>query len=124
MNPLRVIRLGGGISALSLLASASTLICCALPALLITLGAGAVLAGLVSVAPQLVWLSEYKGLVFGMAAVSLVAAGAMQRYARRLPCPANAELAIQCMRVRQWSHRLYLGSVTVFVIGALFAFGL
>jgi hypothetical protein len=124
MNPVRVLRLGGGVSALSLLASTSTLICCALPALLVALGAGSVLAGLVSFAPRLVWLSEHKGLVFGLAAGCLVAAGAMQVFARRLPCPINLELAAQCQRSRRLSYRLYFGSVAVFAMGALFAFGL
>ena len=45
---------------LSLFASAGTLVCCALPALFVTLGAGAALAGLVGEFPQLVWLSTYK----------------------------------------------------------------
>ena len=44
----------------TLLASTATLVCCVLPAVLVSLGAGAVLAGLVSSFPQLVWLSEHK----------------------------------------------------------------
>jgi hypothetical protein len=48
------------LSALSLFTSFSTLICCALPALLVALGAGAVLSTLVSHVPQLVWVSEHK----------------------------------------------------------------
>ncbi len=54
-------------SILSLFTSFSTLICCALPALLVTLGMGAVLAGLVTSLPFLVTLSNYKELVFGIA---------------------------------------------------------
>jgi hypothetical protein len=41
-------------SLLSLFASSSTLICCAIPALLVSLGAGAALASLVAVFPQIV----------------------------------------------------------------------
>ncbi len=55
------------LSILSLFTSFSTLICCALPALLVTLGMGAVLAGLVTSLPFLVTLSTYKELVFGIA---------------------------------------------------------
>ncbi|WP_448584870.1 hypothetical protein [Thermaurantiacus sp.] len=46
--------------ALSPFASASTLLCCALPALLVTLGSGAAVAGLVSAAPWLVALGRWK----------------------------------------------------------------
>ena len=59
----------------SLLASGSTLICCALPALLVTLGAGATLSSLVAAFPALVWLSEHKGLVFGTAALLTLLGG-------------------------------------------------
>ena len=41
-------------SVLSLFASSGTLVCCALPALLVALGAGAALSSLVSVFPQVV----------------------------------------------------------------------
>ena len=53
-------RAGVWSSAVSLFASSSTLVCCALPALLVAVGAGAALSSLVSAVPQLVWLSEHK----------------------------------------------------------------
>jgi hypothetical protein len=61
----------------ALFASSATLICCVLPAVLVSLGAGAVLVGLVSAMPQLVWLSEHKASVFGTAGIFLVVSGAM-----------------------------------------------
>jgi len=74
---------------LSLLTSLGTLVCCALPALFVTLGAGAALAGLVSSFPQLVWLSAHKVAVFSIAGVMLVLAGAVQWKNRHAPCPAD-----------------------------------
>ena len=59
---------------LALFASVSTLLCCALPALLITVGAGAVMAGLAANVPGLVWLTAHKGLLFIGAGVLLLAA--------------------------------------------------
>lgn len=56
-----------GVTWVTLATSASTLLCCALPALLVALGAGAVLASRVSVFPQLVWVSEHKIEVFVLA---------------------------------------------------------
>ena len=38
---------------LSLFTSTGTLICCALPALLVSIGAGAVMAGLIEAVPQI-----------------------------------------------------------------------
>ena len=63
---------------LSLFTSTGTLICCALPALLVSLGAGAVMAGLIEAVPQLVWLGKNKALVFGIAGVLLLVSGAWQ----------------------------------------------
>jgi len=51
----------------SLFTSGSTLICCALPATLVAIGSAATLVSLVSNFPQLVWISEHKALVFGLA---------------------------------------------------------
>ena len=48
------------VNILSLLASTSTLICCAIPAFFVFLGAGATLASLVTTFPFLISLSSYK----------------------------------------------------------------
>jgi len=64
-------RTGLWASLASLFASSGTLVCCALPALLVALGAGAVLSSLVSVFPQLVWLSEHKEGLFIVAGVGV-----------------------------------------------------
>ena len=108
----------------TLLASSATLVCCVLPAVLVSLGAGAALVGLVSAFPQLVWLSEHKGWVFGIAGVLLAASGAMLWHARRLPCPVDPAAARSCMRLRRISHTLYFVAVGCCLLGALFAFGL
>ena len=106
----------------ALLASTGTLVCCVLPAVMVSLGAGAALAGLVTAVPELIWLSERKGLVFGVAAVSLAVAGALLWQARSAPCPADARLAAACARLRRWSNGLYVFSVLATATGAIFAF--
>lgn len=107
---------------LSLFASAGTLVCCALPALFVSLGAGAALAGLVSDFPQLVWLSEKKLYVFGFAAIMLTFAGIMQYRARNMPCPADPVKAKACARLRKISLGIYIFSVVAFMTGGFFAF--
>ena len=110
------------VSFLSLFTSGSTLICCALPALLVSIGAGAALAGLVGTFPQIVWISEHKTPLFLFAGIMLAGAGAMQWRARSLPCPADPALALACNRARKTSFYIYLISVTIFLIGFFFAF--
>lgn len=106
----------------TLATSTSTLLCCALPALFVALGAGAALASVVSAIPQLVWISEYKNAVFGIAGVLLAAAGGMHWHANTLPCPIDPDLGRQCNRSRTISLLVYLVSVAIFVIGGFFAY--
>jgi hypothetical protein len=107
---------------LALFAGTSTLVCCALPALLVTLGAGAAPATLVSVFPQIVWLSEHKAWVFGLGAAMLALGGVAQWQQRSAPCPLDAALRQACMSTRRRSARLYAASVLLFAVGGWFAF--
>jgi hypothetical protein len=111
-----------GVAFGSLLASSATLVCCVLPAVLVSLGAGAVLVGLVSAFPQLVWLSEHKIGVFSVAGALLAVSGALVWRGRRLPCPVEPVAARSCLRLRRISAFLYAVSLASFVAGALFAF--
>jgi uncharacterized iron-regulated membrane protein len=111
-----------GVAATALLASSATLVCCVLPAVLVSLGAGAALVGLVSAVPQLIWLSEHKALVFGLAGAMVLLSGAVLWNARRLPCPTDPQLAHSCMRLRALSNRLWTVAAIAYVVGALFAF--
>ena len=111
-----------GVAAGTLLISASTLVCCVLPALLVSIGAGAVLVSLVTAVPQLVWLSEHKPLVFGSALAALLISGAVLWRARGLACPTEPRAARICRRMRQASTVLYLTALAAFVVGGLFAF--
>ena len=107
---------------LSLLASSGTLVCCALPALLVMLGAGAALSGLVAAVPQIVWLSEHKGWMFGTASVLMLAGGVLQWRNRTAPCPLDPHLRAACLRTRRWSLVVYAVSLVLLAIGAAFAF--
>jgi hypothetical protein len=111
-----------GVAVGALLASSATLVCCVLPVVLVSIGAGAALVGLITLVPQLVWLSEHKILVFGTAALALMASGAMLWRARRLPCPSDPILARSCERLRRTSGVLYATSIVAFALGAAFAF--
>jgi len=110
------------LSLLTLFTSGGTLICCALPALLVSLGAGAVMASVVSSVPQIVWFSEHKLGVFIFAGVMLSISGFLQWQARSLPCPSDKELAELCNKTRVSSLNIYIFSVCVFLIGGFMAF--
>jgi hypothetical protein len=97
---------------LSLFTSSGTIVCCALPALLVSIGAGAALSSLIAVFPQLVILSVYKIPIFMGAFVMLIISGIMQ----------DKNLAYACIRARKISLVIYFASVGIFITGLLFAF--
>lgn len=107
---------------LALFASVSTLLCCALPALLVTIGAGAVMAGIAGSVPGFVWLTAHKTTLFAMAALLLAVAAGVRWSVRDAPCPADPRQAKACARMRK------IGGVTLwiafgaYVIGGFFAF--
>ncbi len=107
---------------LSLFASTGTLVCCALPALLVMLGAGAALSGWVAAVPQIVWFSEHKGWVFGTASLLMLGGGALQWRNRTAACPLDPDLRSACLRTRRWSRMVYGVSLLLLATGAAFAF--
>jgi hypothetical protein len=107
---------------LSLFASTSTLLCCALPALLVTLGLGASLAGLVSAAPWLVALSAHKAWLFAGSGGMLLLAFAAHRRGRLRPCPADPGAARACARLRRFSAWVLGLSALLWGVGFFFAF--
>ena len=107
---------------LTLFTSSGTIVCCALPALLVSIGAGATLSSLIAVFPQLVILSINKIPIFIGAFMMLIISGILQYRSRNLPCPPDKNLANACTRTRKISLIIYFTSIGIFIIGLLFAF--
>lgn len=107
---------------LSLFASFGTLVCCALPALMVSLGLGATLAATVSAVPQLVWISEHKIGVFLFAGVMIALGFQASRYGAAQACPTDPELARACAAGKSFSRYTLIFSAIVYLIGAFFAF--
>jgi mercuric ion transport protein len=119
---------------LSLFTSAGTLICCALPSLLVLIGLGATVASIVSVAPWLVALSQHKDWVFAGSGV-LIALNFVYVYGltprlrvTHQACPPDATdpacgTAERLTRVVLWiSAALYgVGFFSAYVLGWLLA---
>ena len=107
---------------LSLFASTSTLLCCALPALLVTIGAGAVMAGIASNVPGYVWLTEQKVPLFILSGLMLALATFMRWRARNAPCPIDPVQARACNRLRRSSGMILYASIAIYLVGGFFAF--
>ena len=106
----------------ALFGSMSTLICCALPALLVSLGMGAVLVGLASSFPALIWVSEHKVQVFALAGTMLALNGFLLWKNRNAPCPIDPALRDTCIRGRRSARNIYFLSLFVFFVGFFFAY--
>lgn len=119
---LRETQSGFASSLVTLLASSGTLICCAIPALLVSIGAGAALASFVAIFPQIVWISEYKEIVFTISALLMIIGGVLQWRNRNAPCPIDPKLRDACLKTRKTSLRIYFASLLILIIGSWFAF--
>lgn len=107
---------------LSLFTSIGTLLCCALPALLVTLGMGAALAGFISVAPWITVISEYKIFIFVGAGILLILSSYFLCINRNAPCPTDAKQAKACALLRKFSLYTIIISIVIYIVGFFFAF--
>ena len=114
-------RAESGVSWTALFATTGTLICCALPITLVTLGMGATVAALTSNVPFLITLTHYKAWVFAFSGLMLAGSGWLM-YRPGRACPADPELAAVCSRAHIWNRRVFWGSVTLWGIGFFAAF--
>ena len=128
MNPLEspiaepgTLRMETGAIWVALFASTGTLVCCALPIILVTLGMGATVAALTSTAPFLIILSQHKVWVFAGSAMMLALSGWMM-YRPGRSCPVDPELGAQCDRTQVWNRRIYWTSVALWGVGFFAAF--
>ena len=112
---------GSSLAWLALFSTTGTLVCCALPITLVTLGLGATVAAMTASFPFLITLSQHKVWVFGFSALMLAVAGwAIHRPGRA--CPADAELGQACNRAMVWNRRIWWSSVTLWAIGFFAAY--
>lgn len=109
-------------SIITLLSSSSSLVCCAIPALLVSLGAGSALASIVSIFPQITWISENKDAIFALSAIMLLLGGLLQWRVRNDPCPTDPGLKRSCAQTRNTSKIMYFVSVIILLVGAWFAY--
>jgi len=109
-------------SLFALMASSSTLLCCALPALFVAVGAGATFASIVSALPFLIAVSVYKIEISIFTLIMLLGAGYLNYRSARLPCPADPVLGRACLKTRRNSRRIYYVSAALFVVATIFTY--
>jgi mercuric ion transport protein len=109
----------------SLFSSFSTLICCALPSVLVLLGMGTAVASLLSAAPWLVKFSHHKTWTFGISG-TLIAASFVMTYlvAPRLQNgdACTADDPTTCGEVSKLSRFVLWGSALIWSGGFFVAF--
>ena len=106
---------------LTLFVSGGTLVCCALPIVLVTLGFGAVAASLSYNLPGLVFLAENKAWTLGLSALLLMLL-AWIVWRPGQSCPADPRLAAYCEQAKTWNRRIFWSSVTIWGIGFFFSY--
>lgn len=106
---------------LALFSTTGTLICCALPILLVSLGMGATVASLISSFPILVTLSEHKIWVFSISALVLLFSFISLFHSGR-SCPADPHLGHLCQKSHDWNRRLLWLSLFIWSIGFFASF--
>ena len=103
---------------LVLFASSATLLCCALPALLVFLGFGAVVASLVSNLPFLITLSEHKVIVFSVSALIIIISWILSF--RKTSCPIDQQKE-DCQTLKIFSNRINIISSILWCVGFIVA---
>src|SRR6185436_18024964 len=121
-------RTSGVLSYLSLFSSLGTLLCCALPSLLVLFGLGATVASFLSAVPWLVTLSHHKNWVF-LISGTLIAGNLAYLYvlapklrATGAACPPDSPQA--CEVASRTSRWILWVSVTLYCIGVFSAYAL
>ncbi len=105
---------------LGLFSSLGTLLCCAIPSTLVILGFGATLASFLGNFPQLIWLSENKGIVFGTSLFMLSVSYIAQKYSQSQVCPIDRKE--DCEKTKDWSKPLFKISLIINLIGIFYAY--
>ena len=101
---------------LTLFIASGTLLCCALPILLVTLGFGALVASLNYNIPELLFLAEHKVWTLTLAAIILLLL-AWLNWRPNQHCPAEPDLAALCQKSKRLNKRIFWLSAIIWFIG-------
>ncbi len=106
-----------------LFTSLSTILCCALPIILVTLGMGAVFASLTANFPFVIWLAERSVYLFTITGI-LLALGGYFIFIYPQECPADKKMAEICAKTKKFNKIVWWISVVILLISLFFKYGL
>ena len=101
---------------LTLFASTTTLFCCALPILLVTLGLGAVSAAMFANIPVLKFLAKHEFWLF-VFSFCVLAISAWSLFRPGRTCPTDPDLARACAKADTWNKRVLTISILIWLVG-------
>lgn len=105
---------------LTLFTTSSTLLCCALPILLVSLGLGTVVASLNYNIPGIFWLAQHKYWTLALSGL-LLSFLAWLVWRPNQSCPSDPELAQYCETNKKWNKRIFWFSAIIWSIGVFFS---
>lgn len=109
------------LSAATPVAVLGTLVCCALPITFVVLGAGSVVASVVSTAPWLADLSRHKAWVFSLAGLMLAADYWILYRSTSVPCRPGG-VCHTSHPFGRWMRRVFWSSVGLYLLGLAAAY--
>lgn len=110
-------------SFLALFTSTGTLLCCALPSALAAVAGGSAVASLVSAVPWLVPVSQHKEWIFLGAGVMILLSGILvYRPKGRVACTIAGGKG--CAVAGRFTKTMFWLSVSIYAVGAFFAYAL
>ncbi|NQZ53919.1 MAG: hypothetical protein HRT93_06670 [Piscirickettsiaceae bacterium] len=105
---------------LTLFITSGTLLCCALPILLVSLGFGAVVASLNYNIPGLLFLAEHKFWTLSLSATLLLFLAWVIWRPNQI-CPTDSKLAAHCQTTKRWNQRVFWLSAIIWCVGFFFS---
>tara|TARA_Y100000389_G_C17341072_1_gene453367 strand:- start:263 stop:637 length:375 start_codon:yes stop_codon:yes gene_type:complete len=106
----------------SLFGSLGTLLCCALPVTLVTIGMGASFASLTANFPQVFWITQHKAELFISTGALLIASYLMMKRAEKLACPIDIDQRDVCQGSKTGISKIFWFSVVIYIFGFLFSY--
>lgn len=106
----------------SLFGSLGTLLCCALPVVLVTFGLGATFASLTASFQQIIWMVERKDTLFIVTFFLLILSLYFIIKANRQACPIDPKQRELCEKSKKISWRVYIFTLIIYIIGFIFSY--
>lgn len=106
---------------LGLFTSLSTIFCCALPIILVTLGMGAVFASLTNHFPAIIWAAEHAKEILILTTILLSISGYLI-FIKPQACPSDQKLAQACARSKKINQWVWWISVLILAISLFFKY--